>query len=199
MNNCTQVDHLVMKVGGSLLAEPGAMRRVADWLPLTARPGQTRILIAGGGESVEAVRRIDAANALSAEAAHWAAIAMMDANAFLLADWFPSFRIHDQIPTKAGDWILQCGRHLREIEPHASGERLRIGWQTTSDSIAARVAVQHAAGLILLKHTLARPYASLSQALLAGAVDPETPRIAASLASVRLVGVVSPGLDVAPY
>lgn len=188
-------DRVVIKVGGSLLAEPGAMRRIADWLAVTARPGNTRILIPGGGAAVDALRRIDAANPLSPAAGHWAAIAVMDAGALLLADWLPNFEVGDQIPAGAGDWILRCGRLLREEEPHAGGQRLRVGWQTTSDAIAARVAVLGEARLVLLKHTLKKTYASLPEAAADGVVDPETPRIAASLASTRLLGVMSPGLS----
>jgi aspartokinase-like uncharacterized kinase len=191
-------DRIVIKIGGSLLAEPGAMKRVADWLAVTAKPHQTRLLIAGGGETVEAIRRIDAANPLSPAASHWAAIAVMDANAPLLADLLPNFEFQDQIPTTAGDRILRCGGLLREVEPHAPGERLRVGWETTSDAIAARIAVLWDARLVLLKHSLLATYASLEEAAAAGVIDPETPRIAASLESVQILGVVKAGLAAAP-
>lgn len=191
-------DRVVIKVGGSLLAEPGAMNRVAEWLAMTAEPQQTRLLITGGGETVEAIRRIDAANPLLPAAAHWAAIAVMDANALLLSDWLPNFEIQDEIPTTAGDWVLRCGGLLREVEPHAPGERLRVGWETTSDAIAARIAVLWDARLVLLKHSLLATYSTLSEAAAAGVIDPETPRIAASLSSVQLLGVVQPGLEIAP-
>lgn len=191
-------DRVVIKVGGSLLAEPGAMKRVAEWLAVTASPQQTRLLIAGGGETVEAIRHIDAANPLSPAAAHWAAIAVMDANALLLANWLPNFEIQDQLPTTAGDWILRCGRLLQEVEPHAPGERLRVGWETTSDAIAARIAVLWDARLVLLKHSLLATYVSLDEAATAGVIDPETPRIADSLGPVQLLGVVQPGLEIAP-
>lgn len=191
-------DRVIIKVGGSLLAEPGAMKRVAEWLAVTAKPSQTRLLIAGGGEAVEAIRHIDAASPLSPAAAHWAAIAVMDANALLLADRLLNFEIQDQLPSAAGDWILRCGGLLHEVEPHAPGERLRIGWETTSDAIAARIAVLWNARLVLLKHSLLATYGSLDETAKAGVVDPETPRIAASLVSVELLGVVQPGLETAP-
>jgi len=194
-------DRVVIKIGGSLLAEPGAIKHIADWLAVTARPGQTRILIAGGGEAVEAIRRIDAASPVSPAAAHWAAIAVMDANALLLADLLgaPNLEVQSQLPTTAGDWILQCGDLLRKIERHAAGERLSIGWQTTSDAIAARIAVLFDARLVLLKHSLGKAYESLREAAAAGVIDAETPRIAASLASVRFLGVIQPGLDGVPF
>lgn len=191
-------DRVVIKIGGSLLAEYDAMIRVAKWLAVTAMPQQTRLLIAGGGEAVEAIRRIDAATPLSPAAAHWAAIAVMDANALLLVDWLPNFEIQDHLPKTAGDGTLRCEGLLRKVEPHAPGERLRVGWETTSDAIAARIAVLWDARLVLLKHSLLATYASLDEAATAGVIDPETPRIAASLKSVQLLGVVQPGLEIAP-
>ncbi|TWT96090.1 Amino acid kinase family protein [Botrimarina colliarenosi] len=187
-------ERLVIKIGGSLLAEPGAMGRVAEWLAATTRPDQTRLLLAGGGAAVDGLRRIDAANPLSAEATHWGAIALMDANAALLADWIPSARLTERIPVSDGDWALRSGRWLREQEPSADGERLRIGWRTTSDAIAARIAACWDARLIFLKHTLREAYASLDEAAADGVVDPETPRLAAGLRSVTLLGAVSSGL-----
>ena len=193
-------DRVVIKIGGSLLAEARAIDRVGEWLAATAKPRQTRVLIAGGGEAVDAIRRIDAANPLSPEAAHWAAIAVMDANAILVSGSLPNlrYRVIDQIPPSEGDWMLLCSGLLRNVEPHIAGERLRVGWETTSDAIAARIAVLWDARLVLLKHSLLATYTSLEEAAAAGVIDPETPRIADSLKSVELLGVVQPGLEIAP-
>lgn len=187
-------DRIVIKIGGSLLAEPGVMRPIADWLTDTAQPGQSRLLVAGGGGPVEGLRRIDVANPLAPETAHWAAVEIMDAHAALLADWLPAVRVTDRAEAVAGDWSVRCGRFLREVEHSAPGEKLRIGWKTTSDAIAARLAVCLEADLLIVKHTLKKTYGSLADAATDGVIDPETPRIGASLASIRLLGAVAPGL-----
>lgn len=188
------IDTEVIKVGGSLLSEPGAMAAVRKWLEATRRPDPVRVLVAGGGEAVEALRRVDGANPLGYSAAHWAAIEIMDAHAGLLADWFPGTVVVNDLPQAAGDYVLRPSRWLRDVEPGLAGERLAIGWETTSDAIAARIAVALGARLVLLKHTLAGTYDTLEAAAAAGVVDGQTPRIAGAARATGLLGVVRPGL-----
>jgi 5-(aminomethyl)-3-furanmethanol phosphate kinase len=191
------IDGVVIKVGGSLFSEPGAMSAVREWLAATRRPDQMRLLVAGGGQAAESLRRVDRANPLGDAVAHWAAVEMMDTHAGLLAEWFPGTALVDDFPGGPGDHAFRPWRWLREAEPGLGGERLTVGWQTTSDAIAARVAVALGAGLVLLKHTLAATYDTLAAAAEAGIIDPETPRIAGSLKEASLLGVVRPGLRAA--
>jgi aspartokinase-like uncharacterized kinase len=187
-------DTIVIKVGGSLLGEPGAMEEVGRWLDATRCAGLRRVLVAGGGAAVEALRDVDRANPLGVVASHWAAIEIMDAHAGLLADWFPGTVVVDDLALPPGDYALRPGRWLREVEPLVSGERLATGWQTTSDAIAARVAVAFGAPLVLLKHTMVKAYDSLAAAAADGLVDPEAPRIGNALREVRVLGAIWPGL-----
>ncbi len=190
---------VVIKVGGSLFAEPGAMAKAAEWLATTRRPGQTRLLIAGGGEAVEAIRRIDSANPMPAEAAHWAAIRIMDASTRLLPAWLPAVTVAESVEKglsgPPGDWAFPCLAWLRHEEPHLPGERLSIGWQTTSDSIAARVAEVFEADLFVLKHSIEEAYGDWKQAAEVEVVDHEFPRHAAALSAARLVGLIQAGSD----
>ena len=184
----------VIKIGGSLHAEPGAMESVRDWLNTTRSPATTRLLLCGGGPVVEGLRRVDEANPLSAEAAHWAAVRMMDANTRLLADWLPGTEVVESLALVGpGDRGFVCHGWLREAEPNRHGERLRTGWQTTSDSIAARIAAVAGARLTLLKHSLEATYGSPAEAAAAGVVDAEFARHAAGVKDLRLVGVIRPG------
>lgn len=184
----------VIKVGGSLLAEPGAMGRVADWIVATRQEGVARLLVAGGGPVVEGLRTIDAANPLPTEASHWAAVRMMDANTRLLADWLPGVELAESL-TGPGRGDVACVVHdwLRGEEPRRSGERLTVGWQTTSDAIAARLAMVLGARLTLLKHTIEPTCGSPAAAAESGIVDPELLRIADELSGCRLIGVIHPG------
>lgn len=189
-------DFVVIKVGGSLLSEPGALIWVRDWLNATRREGETRLLLAGGGAAVDALRLIDAANCLSADAAHWTAIRIMDAHTRLLTEWLPTLRITTALPAAGpsnGDFAFLCEPFLRDIEPRQDGERLKISWKSTSDAIAARLAEVVGARLVLLKHTLEATYPTLSDASTAGVIDAETPRHAASLSQFDLIGVIYPG------
>lgn len=186
----------VIKIGGSLLATPGAMRGIAAWLAADARPGEKQLLIAGGGPSVEGLRTIDRANPLPAEASHAAAVAAMDVHSQLLPAWLagvalartPLEAVTSDSPRQAvllSDW-------LRELEPTLPGERLTVGWQTTSDAIAARLALCLEASLTILKRTAATCYADLAAAAAAGLIDRETPRLAAVLSDVRLLASPQP-------
>lgn len=190
-------ERLVIKIGGSLLAEPGVMAKVADWLQRTKRTDQTRVLIAGGGRAVDALREIDAANPLPADASHGAAIRMMDASTRLLTEWIPGSSVAESLEKieqgGPGDWIFPCFRWLEVCEPFLPGEKLSVGWQTTSDSIAARMAAVFESRLVVLKHTIERTYVDIAEAAESGVIDPELPRIASQGVGVELVGFVRPG------
>lgn len=152
-----EIDRVVIKVGGSLLAKPRLPVALQNWLekdPLVKDKLQ-RIFLVGGGEGADAIRAIDAANPLPPEVAHWAAIDVMDQNARLLASWRETATLTKSFSRlqKAiqGDWIFAPSRFLSEEEPSLPGIRLPVGWEVTSDSIAARLATLLGASLVLLK------------------------------------------------
>lgn len=196
----------VVKIGGSLLRSPGGMQRVDDWLRANASPGERRLLIAGGGPVVDGLREIDAANGLSAEAAHLAGVRLMDANTRLLPDWLEAIRITDLLDPiddlQADDYAALVFRWLSEVEPSLPGARLRAGWDSTSDSIAARAACCLNAELVLLKHSVSTGCASIAELGEAGIVDPEFVRHALGVRAVRVIGVTqrpSIGLSFNPH
>ena len=59
----------VIKLGGSLLEWPGMPVAFRRWLARQAPAAS--VLIAGGGQIVEALRQLDAALGLSQETMHW--------------------------------------------------------------------------------------------------------------------------------
>lgn len=145
----------VIKIGGSLLGWPA----IADHLDgyLGQLESDRLVLIVGGGEPVEWLRRIDARATWGDAAAHDAAIAMMDANTRAVAGWLPTAKLTDSwdkvthASDAAGVLLFAAGRFLREQEPSLPGTCLPVGWQVTSDSIAARVAALLDAPLTLIK------------------------------------------------
>lgn len=189
----------VIKVGGSLFRRPGLAESLAAWRRDTdALDGaDRRVWIAGGGDAVEALRQIDAVNPCPAEATHFAAIAMMDANARLLSAWLgdaPTTECFDELhDERQADRVFAPGRFLRDGEPSLAGEPLPIGWEATSDAIAARLAGRLGADLVLLKSAppgswSALPPADAWRAAAAeGYVDPAFPAFAAGLPRVRAV------------
>jgi len=149
----------VVKLGGSLLSAATTPALLNDWLERAGRthPGEHRILIVGGGEPVDWLRRVDRQNPLGDTTAHWAAIALMDANAQVAAGWRPGAILTNdwhklqQRGGAPGETIFAAGPFLRNCEPLSPGTTLPVGWQVTSDCIAARVAVLLDARLTLLK------------------------------------------------
>lgn len=138
----------VVKVGGSLGRGDGLRDLCAA---LAAAGRRYRLLVVpGGGAFADVVRDHDRRYGLSAGAAHRMAILAMDQYAFLLADMIPGATTV-RSPAAAAEQasagrvaVLLCHDYLREHDelPHS--------WDVTSDSIAAWVAKQIAAPLLVL-------------------------------------------------
>lgn len=141
----------VIKVGGSVLDRPTAMRELPGWIEST-RSSHRLLLIIGGGASVDRVRDQTALGQLTEAEAHWEAIKQMDRNAAMVASLLgrPALDLTVSPPLERVAVGL-VSHFLREVEPDLDGSRLPIGWEVTSDSIAARVAAVYDADLMLLK------------------------------------------------
>ena len=141
----------VIKVGGGLSAEPGALDAVGAALALAGRRHRL-VVVPGGGPFADAVRDFARHEPLSRDAAHWMAILAMDQYAQVLAERIPGAALVDEpdaIGAAAGGGgvaVLAPFRWLRRTDP------LPHGWDVTSDSIAAVVAgALGAARLVLVK------------------------------------------------
>jgi aspartokinase-like uncharacterized kinase len=169
----------VIKFGGSLLGRtswPEELRTlVADFT------GPTTIVV-GGGAVVEGLRAIDAASPRPAAVMHQLAIEAMGVTARLVAE---AARLPlAAAPALAGRAVvLDAAAWLSHADRY--GE-LPVGWQVTSDSIAALVATTIAAALVLAKSV--PPPAStddLPSLAHAGWVDDHFPVAAAELARIE--------------
>lgn len=185
---------VVVKVGGSLFVQPHFADRLQALIAsLSDELAPVHlVLIAGGGVLVHALRAIDRANALSTEYAHWAAIELMDANADILRHFLPqlhSTRSFDELKVRCsriGVTQFRAAEFLSLLEPNAPGTKLPLGWEVTSDSIAARVTeVLDADELVLLKSVERAPIPNWQAAAKAGLVDPFFPVISSRLRAVR--------------
>jgi aspartokinase-like uncharacterized kinase len=137
----------VLKVGGSLGRRPAALRRLMRALAGLAR---TRVLLVvpGGGEFADQVRRADRRLALGGAAAHWMAILAMDQYAYVLA------RLAGRAAVVRGRREVRAGR-LNVLAPSSwllREDPLPRSWEVTSDSIGAWVArAMSARRLVLVK------------------------------------------------
>jgi aspartokinase-like uncharacterized kinase len=186
----------VVKVGGSLFDWPDLPRGLAAFL--AAEPPASNILLAGGGELAEAIRRADAALVIGEEAAHGLCIEALGITAQMLARWLdmPLVRSFAEL----GDELEQIGAITRVVDPrdflvHAEPSRpgtlLPHTWGTTSDSIAARLAsVISAEELVLLKSADPPQHFSFAALAEAGYVDRHFPAaVSGGCFRVRMVNL----------
>jgi aspartokinase-like uncharacterized kinase len=185
----------VIKLGGSLFADTEWVNRFRRWL--TLQPLMSNILIGGGGALADVVREWDRDYRLDAEVAHWLAIDAMSMTAQLAARLLPegnwtdswqtllTFESHNQV------LIFDSRRWLHDEEAHAEGVKLSHSWDTTSDSIAARIAeLLGCAELVLLKSCLPSNDAHRLADLAAERyVDANFPFYAGQIPTVRCVNL----------
>jgi 5-(aminomethyl)-3-furanmethanol phosphate kinase len=144
------LDATVVKVGGSLALHPKKLKRLCTKLSEVSKEHKL-VLVPGGGEFADVVRKVDRRFKLSAEASHRMAILGMDQYGFLLSDLTKDACIVSQLANvqKALDMhtlpIFLPSNHMLNDDP------LENSWDVTSDSIAAYIASQlHIKRLILI-------------------------------------------------
>lgn len=188
----------VVKVGGSLFTQPRLNARIAGWL--ARQSPAVNVLIAGGGELADVIRRWDGLHALGEEASHWLCIRALGISANVLATQLPGAHLCES-PTElhhrigaardAGtDAVIVFGLEtfLSNEEPALAPSPVPHRWSVTTDSLAARVAeIIQADELVLLKSVPPPEQIKDNWEALAAAeyVDAYFPVIAARLPRVR--------------
>lgn len=169
----------VVKLGGSLFERPGWPAEVADLLAEIAPPW---LVVTGGGGLADALRALDAAAAQPPALMHDLAIRCLGVTARLAAAALGLPLVLEAGPAPpsavldAAAWLGRAGRLAA----------LPIGWHVTSDSIAAAVAAETGATLVLVKSVPPPcPGPDLAPLAAAGWVDGFFPTAAAPLAEVR--------------
>lgn len=162
----------VAKVGGSLFDLPDLAMRLRQWMEPIPGP---LLLVPGGGEGADVIRRLDRIQRIGEESAHWLALRVLSLNAELLAAVIQG----EVVPTPQAIWS-----RVSVLDAHAfcqadvgqAGE-LEHSWRVTSDAIAARVAEIARADLVLLKSIDVSTGMSWQAAAAAGMVDEVFPTI----------------------
>ena len=148
---------IVYKVGGSLLRLPGLARRIHT--VLAERPEGRPLLIAGGGEAADVVRRWDDVHRLGEERAHWLALRSLMLNEALLVQLLPDSRLVKSREAAGDAWAesqipILCAHDFLRAEESDARPHLPHTWDVTSDSVAAWIAIHWPADeLVLLKST----------------------------------------------
>jgi len=136
---------VVLKVGGSLLSRPDWPALIAALI--AARGSSGCCLVVGGGAVVDGLRSLDTALPQSPRLMHDLAIDAMRLTARLVAAAV-NVPIAAAPPEDDGVAVLDVPAWLG-IGSRAT--TLPVGWQVTSDAIAATVAVEHGGSLVLAK------------------------------------------------
>jgi len=182
---------LVIKLGGSLLDCPAWPDRLARLL--ASRPEARPVLIVGGGKFADTLRDLDSIHALGELRSHALALRILDATAQIAAALLPGSVVVDDVADLPLTWAsgstpVLAPRRFLELDDR-SPDPLPHAWTTTTDSIAARVAVRlRASELILLKSLPLPPEApTWEDAAALGLVDPEFPRAVEKIPKTRLI------------
>ncbi len=192
----------VVKIGGSLADHAMWDGRVADWLD--RQPEAHCVLLTGGGVWAEQIRVLDRTGTLPAESAHHLAIRAMTLLAWtlsqteprwpLVGDWHDLRRSLDAV-SAARTVIFDPAVFLRSVEPLLPGPILPVGWEVTSDSIAARIAcLLDADELVLLKSAWPQ-HVQLKQMVSAGYVDRYFETASRGIRRLRFVDLPSSGRE----
>ena len=174
---------VVLKVGGSLLSRPAWP---ALLVPLLAACGpRSCCLVVGGGAVVDGLRSLDRVMPQSPDLMHALAIDGMRLTARLVAEAI-GLPLTAMPPDKGNVSVLDVPAWLAVGTRAAS---LPIGWGVTSDTIAARVAVEHGGSLLLAKSVPPAPCPDGVDPLVAlahaGWVDDYFPIAAGPLGSIE--------------
>lgn len=173
----------VLKVGGSLFDLPDLPQRI---LALVRKQGWSRVLvIAGGGELVEQLRRDGAVHNLSEELCHDRALDLLGETAAQLADLHPRFELAEGFSDMGQAWKAE---RIPVLDPRfiPRWRLLPASWDVTSDSLAAWAALQWSAHRLVLAKSVTLPSGMLSSEVAAqGMVDGYFPILARGLECVE--------------
>jgi 5-(aminomethyl)-3-furanmethanol phosphate kinase len=139
---------IVVKVGGSLAADPQKLKTLCTQLEELAKK-YPLIIVPGGGEFADCVRSLDKRFSLSAKATHRMAILGMDQYGLLLADLVAGSYVVDSLET-ASKTVLGRLTVFLPSKLMLSEDRLENSWDVTSDSITVYIADRLGADKVLL-------------------------------------------------
>ncbi len=188
---------LVLKLGGSLLDLPDLVERVTGCIP----PGASVALVVGGGSLVDVIRDWSARYSITELRSHHLAMHALGVTAELVCDLLPNARrclCAADVDSTWRDGATAVVRPEIWFRPGSGWfdgpARLPSGllpktWETTSDTLAACVAVELSAELVLLKSVDPPAGLSLDEASTLGLIDPVFPLVAAHLKGLRWVNL----------
>jgi aspartokinase-like uncharacterized kinase len=195
-----EIPRHVLKLGGSLLDWADSTVRLRQWL--AGQKLAERLLIVGGGDLADSIRRSDQLHRLGEETSHWLSVRTMAIHAEMLmamlpeARWCESVRRLMEQAASPGLVIVDPWSFLHDEEPQWSPTPLPANWDVTSDSIAARLAtLLGAEELTLLKSGLPPNGRTIAEVADAGYFDRFFTQAVVGLPQVRAVNLRDEGFE----
>jgi len=143
------MDAVIVKVGGSLASHPEKLRILCKKLIELSREHKL-VIVPGGGEFADVVRKLDKRFSLSPSASHRMAILGMDQYGLLLSDLLQGSRIVNRLDHLQETFDLGKLPVFLPSTLLFAENALENSWSVTSDSIAIYVAAQLHVGRTLL-------------------------------------------------
>jgi aspartokinase-like uncharacterized kinase len=144
----------IIKLGGSI-TERGTLKQIIQLgKTLSAKFDIKRdfAIVPGGGFFAEFVRETQKKYALDDEQAHWMAIQAMEQHASLLLKFIPNSRLHDFSVMEFSSLVFDNLPILRIMKYMKTESDLEKNWNSTSDAIAAEIAMKiQAKRIVFLK------------------------------------------------
>ena len=163
----------VVKVGGSLLTRPNIAASICRWIDQQT-PAQTLVIV-GGGEMIEAVRRLDRIHGLDATATHWICVDVLVASEALFATWVPDWKriqTRDQFALLDQSDSIPILVSIPAFYHRECSAILPTDWRTTTDAIAGYLGVRTDADeVVLLKSCPVPRCNAIDDLAAAGIVD----------------------------
>lgn len=184
----------VVKVGGSLLSRSDLRSELINWFAV--QPTAENLCIIGGGEVIDAMRRLDEIHKIDSDTVHWLCVDLLSTTFQLAASWFDWPAISSEaefmersvkgFSTETPTWV-NVSSFYRRSDSKEEADPLPHDWRTTTDSIAACLATRvQAEELVLLKSCAVDSGLTFGQMAELGIVDKAFPAIAGQLECVRL-------------
>ncbi len=181
----------VVKVGGSLLLQRTLKESLDRWF--SRQPEAENLLIVGGGELIDAVRRLDEVHQLDSIATHWICVELLSTTYDVVCQLAPDWNRIDSATQLRESLDVGFSRDAPTVINISAFYRptcdasLPTDWRTTTDSIAAHLAMLiNADELVLLKSCNVNPTATLSQLIDTEIVDQAMSTIASTIGILRV-------------